>query len=314
MVERGRTSRIRLTNAGENDGENDGASAGVPIAVDIDPAAGGRIAQITIAGNELLIDRDGHAAPTAWGSYPMVPWAGRIRRGRFTFAGIEHRLPINFGDHAIHGVGFEMPWAVTFIDARRAVLRLDLPHDERWPFGGRVDQEISVGPSHVLMTMEVTATIGAFPVSFGWHPWFRKPDRIEFHPRSMYQRDADGIAVAELVAVPDGPWDDCFVNDTAVRIHRDSTTFRLTSDCTDWVVYDEPPHATCIEPQTGPPDAFTIAPRILEPGERHRAWYRIEAETDDPWSRRENREIADRTDSGPPEDLAHARPDERLPR
>jgi aldose 1-epimerase len=139
-----------------------------------------------------------------------------------------------------------------------------------------VEHEIVVGPSHVGMTMQVTATDRAFPVSFGWHPWFRKPESVEFRPERMYRRDHDGITVDELVDVPPGPWDDCFVNRSAVLVRIAGRTLRLTSDCTDWVVYDEPAHATCIEPQTGPPDAFTIAPRILEPGGAHRAWYRIE--------------------------------------
>ncbi|MFZ9017857.1 MAG: aldose 1-epimerase [Ilumatobacteraceae bacterium] len=254
------------------------------IVVDVEPEAGGRVAQITIAGTPVLVGRtdltdgraDGEPGPMAWGSYPMVPWAGRIRRGRFDFRGRTYRLPINFGDHAIHGVGFTSRWHVAEVDGQQAVLTLDLPRDERWPFGGTVRQRIGVGSTHVQMEMEVTAADLAFPVSFGWHPWFRKPESIDFRPEAMYRRDDAGIAVPELVAVPRGPWDDCFVNRSAVLVRLATATLRLTSDCTDWVVYDEPAHATCIEPQTGPPDAFTVAPRILEPGASHRAWYRIE--------------------------------------
>jgi len=54
---------------------------------------------------DLLHDPE-FRSPLAWGSYPMVPWAGRIRHGRFRFDGEEYELPINFGAHAIHGVGF----------------------------------------------------------------------------------------------------------------------------------------------------------------------------------------------------------------
>lgn len=254
------------------------------MVVEVEPGAGGRVAQIAAAGVPLLIDRTdldrtdpmAEPDPMEWGSYPMVPWAGRIRRGRFEFRGRVHHLPINFGAHAIHGVGFTARWEVTVADADRVVLTLDLPDDERWPFGGLVRQQIAIGPGSVLMEIEVTATDRAFPVSFGWHPWFRKPESIEFRPERMYRRDEDGIAVAELVDVPPGPWDDCFVNRSPVFVRIDGVPLRLTSDCTDWVVYDEPVHATCIEPQTGPPDAFTVTPRILEPGTSHRAWYRIE--------------------------------------
>jgi hypothetical protein len=41
-------------------------------------------------------------------------------------------------------------------------------------------------------------------------------------------------------------------------------------------VFDELPFATCIEPQSAPPDAPNVRPHVLEPGESLTAWYRIE--------------------------------------
>ena len=48
---------------------------------------------------------------------------------------------------------------------------------------------------------------------------------------------------------------------------------RLTSDCSHWVVYDEPAHATCIEPQSGPTDGLNLEPLPLEPGESACRWF-----------------------------------------
>jgi aldose 1-epimerase len=242
---------------------------------DIAPDDGGRLAQLTVTGTALLVGWSPGAEPTGWGAYPMVPWAGRIRHGRFSFDGIEHQLPINFGDHAIHGVGFSSAWTVEEHAARTVSLRLVLPTDERWPFGGMCEQQFTADDGALTMTISVTATDRAFPFSFGWHPWFRKPTALAFHPSAMYRRD-DEVAVAELVPVPEGPWDDCFVNTEPVQVEIDGVSLRLTSDCDHWVVYDERAYATCIEPQTGPPDAFNIAVRTLEPGESANAWYRIE--------------------------------------
>ena len=255
--------------------------------VTVAPDAGGRLAQLAIDGTELLIGphdvpsdlrlTDGSPAPTAWGAYPMVPWAGRIRHGRFAFRDATYQLPINFGEHAIHGVGFTSAWDVEDVSPTATRLRLDLPADDRWPFGGHVVQEIGLEDTALVLTMEVTATDRAMPVAFGWHPWFRTPRALDFHPARMYRKDADGIAVDELVEVPPGPWDDCFTNTLPVALDIDGVALQLTSDCTHWVVYDQRSHATCVEPQTGPPDAFTIAPRVLEPGESHAAWFRIAA-------------------------------------
>jgi aldose 1-epimerase len=49
----------------------------------------------------------------------------------------------------------------------------------------------------------------------------------------------------------------------------------MRSGCTDRVVYDMPAHATCIEPQSAPPDAFNIRPHRLEPGEGLEIWFDI---------------------------------------
>jgi aldose 1-epimerase len=83
----------------------------------------------------------------------------------------------------------------------------------------------------------------------------------------MYPRDHRGIPTLPLSSPTEGPWDDCFVNREPVRIRLAGQQLSLTSSCDHWQVYDEPAHATCIEPQSGPPDAFNLDPEILEPGQ-----------------------------------------------
>lgn len=245
----------------------------------VEPELGGRLARLAFDGTDLLLARDAvpeAADPIGWGAYPMVPWAGRVRNGRFTFRGVHHELPINMGAHAIHGVGFTSDWDVVDADGRSVELALALPADQRWPFGGTAGQRIALDGRGVLLELWVTATDRAFPTSIGWHPWFRTPSRVEFHPNAMYRRDGDGITLDELVEVRHGPWDDCFVNDRPVRLTVDGCTVELTSDCTDWVVFDERPYATCVEPQSAPPDALNIRPHVVEPGSSLQRWYRID--------------------------------------
>jgi aldose 1-epimerase len=248
-----------------------------PLSVEIAPAAGGRIAQIVRDGVEWLVGHDEQAsAMIAWGSYPMVPWAGRIRRGRFDFQDRSYQLPLNLGEHAIHGVAFAMPWRVDAHSRNHAELSLALPDDERWPFGGTSRQRFEVGENRLRMTLSVTAGERAMPAAIGWHPWFRKPERIGFSPTLAYPRDEEGIATRPLAQAPPGPWDDCFVNEDPVQIHRCGQSLTLTSDCTHWVVYDETGHATCIEPQSGPPDGFNLEPMRLAPGASIDAWFLFE--------------------------------------
>jgi aldose 1-epimerase len=249
------------------------------IVATVAPADGGRLARVAVDGVDLLVTRGSQpdtSSALAWGSYPMVPWAGRIRDGFFSFRGRRHELPLTLGPHAIHGVGFVSAWDVERADDRSAELRLPLPRDARWPFGGTARQRVAVDDTGVRLELAVTADDVAFPASIGWHPWFRKPDRLDFRPTAMFRRDRHHVTLDELVAIPPGPWDDCFVNEHPVDVEIDGVTLRLTSDCTTWVVFDEKPHATCIEPQTAPPDAFNIRPHPLEPGDSLAAWYRID--------------------------------------
>ncbi|HEX9992774.1 MAG TPA: hypothetical protein VGB14_07600, partial [Acidimicrobiales bacterium] len=82
-------------------------AAGPAVAV-VDPDCGGRIASLTLDGAELLVTEGDE--PLDWGCFPMAPWAGRVRRGRFRFDGREHQLTVDLPPHAIHGTTYTRPW------------------------------------------------------------------------------------------------------------------------------------------------------------------------------------------------------------
>lgn len=252
------------------------------------------MAQIAVDGIELLVGRsdvnDGSqdASPArgslAWGSYPMAPWAGRIRHGRFRYRGTDHELRLNQQDgpdadperrHAMHGTVFDTAWRVDEQTETSATMSCSLTQPgSGWALGGTARQTIEILDGQVrcdlsIETDHASDASGAdrpFLGEIGWHPWFRKPASVTFHPDAMYERDAIGLPTGHLVEPSTGPWDDCFVNTSPVTLHyeRDiAPDVTVSSDCDHWVVYDEPAHATCVEPQSGPPDAFTIRPRLV---------------------------------------------------
>ncbi len=238
------------------------------LEVALAPDAGGRIAQMRYDGVDWLVgEQEGGAAAIGWGCYPMVPWAGRIRQGRFAFDGKPYALPRNFGGHAIHGVGFSRPWRIDSLGADGAALSLALPEDGYWPFGGRATQVIRMLADSLELCLTVQAGDQAMPAVLGWHPWFRKPDQLLFSPSAMYLRDGEGIAALPCSHPTPGPWDDCFINQAEVTLVSGDQRLRLRADTDHWVVYDGAAHATCVEPQTGPPDGFTLAPKRLESGQ-----------------------------------------------
>lgn len=242
----------------------------------VSPVDGGRIAALRVGGFDLLVTGDSSSNPLHWGSYPMVPYAGRIRRGRFSFAGREHHLPISLPPHAIHGSGFTSRWDVLDAGLDHAELETDLT----WSLGGRAHQHIQLTPDAVVCVLTVVAGGEAMPVTIGWHPWFMKPTTDRLACAAMYQRDADGIPTGELVDPPARPWDDCFVRPIGpLQLHyrlpgrrtagqESGLTVTVSSDCDHWVIYDRPEHATCVEPQSGPPDAANLGlATVLAPGE-----------------------------------------------
>ena len=135
------------------------------VHVTIDVATGGRIAQIDVAGQALLWA--GSAAAIGWGSYPMAPWVGRVRDGRFEFDGQRYQLALNHTDddgssHAIHGTVFDTAMDVDDCDATTAQLRCDL-RDGGWPFDGAARQTITLTGSAVHCELSVEARRPAVP-------------------------------------------------------------------------------------------------------------------------------------------------------
>ena len=232
----------------------------------VSPTDGGRLATLSARGTDLIVGPDPSLPATGWGSYPMVPWAGRIRNGRFRFDGIDHQMPINFAHHAIHGTGFEQRWEVTTSDGSSVAMQCELD----WVFGGQSEQVLELTDDSLTCTLVARAGDRAMPCSLGWHPWFVKPERVDLRFERMYLRDDDYITDGRVVAPPPPPpWDDCFAGPlTTPRMWIGGIDVTVTSDCDYWVVYDMPEYATCVEPQTALPDAFnTDAATRLEPGE-----------------------------------------------
>ena len=237
------------------------------VSVSIDAAHGGRLSSLRCSGEELLV-----SGPLddvfAWGAYPMVPYAGRVRSGEFMFGGESYKLPITMPPHAIHGTGLTGRWEWT------GPGRVSAELGPRWPFGGSVTHTVSIDGSTITCRLEVTAGEVAMPVMAGWHPWFRRvvgngrSARLESAANRMWELDAEAIPTGRLVEAPQGPWDNCFDGYQSPSVVWEGFgQLRMSSDCSQWVIYDKPDHAICVEPQSGAPDEFNRSPVVLAPGE-----------------------------------------------
>jgi aldose 1-epimerase len=243
----------------------------------VDASRGARLTELHVDGHQLLAAVDDED-PALGGCYPMVPWAGRVRDGRFAHEGTTVQLELDAPPHALHGVAYRRAWAITAQDHTSATMSFDLAaptvQAAGWPFGGRAVQTVSVREDGVEVAMRVRAGSRSMPVTIGWHPWFVRhlhgvEGGVQLDATSMYERGSDGLPTGALVGVPSGPWDDCMTglsSPSAVEwpgIGR----VEVTSDLDHLVVFDRSPRGICLEPQSGPPDEVNgPAPRVLDPG------------------------------------------------
>ncbi len=213
----------------------------------IDPLRGARLTSLQIDGHELLADE---------GSFPMVPWAGRIRDGLLTIDGVAHQLPLAKDGNAIHGLGRNVAWDRTGEGTYRC--EIGAP----WPSDGVASLRYELLPGGIRTTLGWDDGTD-LPCSMGLHPWFRRrldvggDVDLSFTPEEMVERGVDKLPTGQLVAPKDGPWDDCFrVSGTPKLTWPGALSVTLTSSSPWWVVYDMPVDTVCVEPQTAPPDAF----------------------------------------------------------
>ncbi|EGX57343.1 hypothetical protein SZN_23181 [Streptomyces zinciresistens K42] len=246
---------------------------------DVLPGNGGRLAGLRVGGRELL--RQGER----FGCFPMVPWCGRIRDGRFLDGGEVRQMPLNAPPNAIHGTAREGAWKTARAGADEAVLTYDLVAP--WPRPGRVTQVVALTADSLSLTMSVETYDSSFPAQIGWHPWFNRTlggdgaqaVRLAFDPAWQERRGADHLPTGERIDPLPGPWDDCFGMPGGVDVTLTwpgQLELRVTSR-EEWVVvYDEQEAAVCVEPQTGPPNGLNTLPRLvtpLEPLEATTVWH-----------------------------------------
>ncbi|MDF3149477.1 MULTISPECIES: aldose 1-epimerase [unclassified Streptomyces] len=246
--------------------------------VDVLPGNGGRVGGLRVGGTELL--RQGER----FGCFPMVPWCGRVRDGRFLDGAVVRQMPLNAPPNAIHGTVRDGAWRVARVADGEAVITYDLV--EPWPYAGRVTQVVALTPDSLSLTMSVETYEASFPAQIGWHPWFNRnlggdgaqDVRLDFSPAWQEERGDDHLPTGHRIEPKPGPWDDCFgmPGGVDVTLTWPGQLELKVASREEWVVvYDEQDAAVCVEPQTGPPNGLNSLPRLvtpLEPLEATTVW------------------------------------------
>ncbi|HWI82166.1 aldose 1-epimerase [Ramlibacter sp.] len=273
------------------------------LACEIEPRLGGCIAGLWLG--ELPVLRSTPAAQLTSsrqaGSYPLVPFSNRIGGARLQWQGTQHPLVRNNGaePHAIHGVGWQRPWAVLESDAQSALLAYEHRPDSAWPFAFDSSQTMQLRDGALSLTLSVTnQSRQPAPAGLGWHPYFvkRPGSRIRFEATGRWEMSADKLpterrADAGLDAdCASLEVDHCFdgwsgiaqLRDPLLRVTLTSSLRRLvvfTNGAREFVAIEPVSHVNnAMNLVAAGADAQQLGLVILQPGESCSAQMTIEVE------------------------------------
>lgn len=187
------------------------------LAMDLVPASGGAVARFTVDGADLM--RPMAEADIASGkgnngaSYPLVPYAGRIRDGRFAFQGEPIQLAPNWpgAPHPLHGDGWAAAWEVECSDSTSATLAY--LHERAggqggWPFRYRAWQQFRLQDDRLTIEMGLeNLEDRPVPAGLGMHPYFVRDADSELvsRARTVWLMDADVMPLERIAVTPE--WD-----------------------------------------------------------------------------------------------------------
>ncbi len=278
------------------------------LRLELAPEAGGSIARFDWLGEggAVALMRPATAAglaardPLTMGSFPLVPWSGRIIGSRLASPAGPRVLALNHPGFTmpIHGLGWITPWEVVAAGASAARLALGSGPLPTWPYAWQAQQEFRLEGD--ALTVEMTLTNEGpepMPAGLGQHPYFpRTPqcrvraalagiwevDRASMAPTVYAPVDPARLPFARGALVADLDLDNGFsgwARTAEISWPEHGLALEITGSepLSHVIVYTPPPEPYfCFEPVSQVPDAFSLAAagqadtgaRVLAPGER----------------------------------------------
>lgn len=240
----------------------------------VDPSLGGCIRSLRLGTHDVLrVAPDPLTTARQASSYPLVPCSNRIAGGVLHWQGRTWQLALNNAPepHAIHGIGWQLPWQVVSSGAGHADLVLRHAGDERWPFAFEARQVFRLSPNALDLELLLKNTGSeSMPAGLGWHPFFikRPGARIQVRTQSRWEMGADKLPTvrvphAGLDGSTDGlDVDHCFEGwDRTALLEDDVLAIHVTSGLQRIVVFTTPARdVIAIEPVSHANNAYGAWP------------------------------------------------------
>lgn len=262
------------------------------------PELGCSISSLTRGGHPVLRPTsDGAADILETACFPLVPYANRVARGRFSFDGQAVALPVldRFAPHALHGDGWLAPWDL--LERTESSMSFVYRHaGGAWPWPYEAVQIFTLTGSGLRIDLSVLNVAETpMPAGLGLHPYFPTGDqsRLSLMADAVWAVDDGLIPVAPVSPdqvfdwstgprVTEAPFvDHCYAgwDGTARLTGPDRTTTLTASPNAGWAhVYAPGQDFCCLEPVTHRPDALhapdgeTSGLAVLAPGRALSMW------------------------------------------
>jgi aldose 1-epimerase len=234
--------------------------------------------------------------------FPLIPYANRLKDGRFHWRGHDISLPLNFLPelNTLHGLEWRNPWDISEIFQSQVNLRCANSGQELWIWPYLAEQAVTLDERGCEVVLSLANTGSeTMPAGLGLHPYFRRrPEtRVWFEAETVMLSDAatmpTGIEApashfghfVQGDVLPPETIDHCYRNWAGtVTIEDDLGRITITATGAPHLHVYAPADgsALCFEPVSHTPDALNRAPEemiALEPGQVARLAMRIEAST-----------------------------------
>ena len=144
--------------------------------------------------------------PVETACFPLVPFANRIRDGRFTFRGRTVQFPASpSGKHYLHGTAWLHPWSEDErVNSATEFTWLNYRHEpDAWPYAFETSQHFWFDSNGLNIELSTTnKSAEPMPFGFGLHPYFPRTPlcRLEADVSGWWECD-DEVMPAKLTGV-----------------------------------------------------------------------------------------------------------------
>ncbi|BCU70863.1 aldose 1-epimerase [Stygiolobus caldivivus] len=232
---------------------------------------GAYLYHLTLNGKPVLLE--GKERQTRGGMALLIPYANRVKGGKYVWKGKEYSLPLNSEGNAIHGLVMDKVWDVKRVRENEVELSLVL-NSEGYPTILQIVVEYKINSHSFLVNLGIT-NIGKSdaPLTVGFHPYFIVKGEWSLMPNKARKCiSQDKIPTGEMQddEIINKQYDDCFyLPEENITLSSSYSTIRIRKKNLDYIQLYTVQGAVAVEPMSGAPDAYHngLGLKVISPNE-----------------------------------------------